>query len=130
MRIGGAGQAGTASKVGGASAASARVGGSNPPGRVVRCGSAEPAKPAPILAGVYPPRYLRTPKSVVTIVTGRPLYTPAACEAWTAEMPISLQCGSSMFLRCSGLFSHIVSACCASTSGDDQRRFSPTDQKP
>src|SRR5207248_4630851 len=81
------------------------------------------------VAGRNPPRYLRMPKSVVTIVTGRPRYTPDALEAWTAEMPISLQCGSSMFLRCSGLFSHIVSACCASTSGDDQRRFSPTDQK-
>src|SRR5919204_6518611 len=69
-----------------------------------------------------------TPKSVVTIVTSRPPYAPGAEAEWTAEMPISRHRAVSRFALCSGLFSHIRSAPDATTSGDDQSRFSPTDQ--
>src|SRR5437867_3561699 len=73
--------------------------------------------------------YLRTPKSAVTIVTGWPEYVPGADGECTAERPISRHRAFSRFALCSGLLIHMFSACVASTSGEDQRRFSPTDQK-
>ena len=68
------------------------------------------------------------PKSAVTIVTPRPWYVPGAEATWTAARPTSRQLRFSRFARCSGLCIHILSARRASTSGDDQSRFSPTVQ--
>jgi hypothetical protein len=47
-----------------------------------------------------------------------------------AAMPISRQPAVRMFCLCSGLAIQSWSACLGSTSGDDQRRFSPTDGEP
>jgi hypothetical protein len=45
-----------------------------------------------------------------------------------AEIPIWRHCGVTRFLRCGGLAIHSFRAAPALTLGDDQSRFSPTDQ--
>src|SRR3954447_24868214 len=62
------------------------------------------------------------------IVTSAPSYVPGAAPKCSAETPISRHRGERMFARCSGECIHRSRAPAGSTLGDDQSRFSPTDQ--
>jgi hypothetical protein len=72
---------------------------------------------------------LRTPKSHVTTVTGKPAKTPGAVCLWTAAQPMSCQPAVNMIERCSGDAIQRPTARRLPILGDDQRRFSPTAQR-